>query len=44
MALNIVEKIDKNVKINSILLSVSDKSGLDIFVSDMININPDIKF
>ncbi len=44
MALNIVEKIDKNVKINNILLSVSDKTGLDYFVSEMVRINPEVRF
>ena len=44
MALNIVGKIDKNIKIKNILLSVSDKTGLDLFVSELIRINPDVKF
>jgi phosphoribosylaminoimidazolecarboxamide formyltransferase/IMP cyclohydrolase len=44
MALNIVEKIDENVRINRVLISVSDKSGLDTFVPALRNINPDIHF
>ena len=44
MALNIVEKIDKDIKVNNILLSVSDKSGLDYFVSEMVSINPEVIF
>ena len=44
MALNIVEKIDKDIKINRILLSVSDKTGLNNFVPEIIEINPDVKF
>ena len=44
MALNIVDKIDKNVKINNILLSVSDKSGLDSFVKEIVSINPSVRF
>ncbi len=43
MALNIVEKIDGPVKINNVLLSVSDKSGLDTIVPALVEINPDIK-
>ena len=44
MGLNIVEKIDNLVRINHVLLSVSDKSGLETFVPQLLNINPDIRF
>lgn len=44
MALNIVEKIDKDIKINNVLLSVSDKTGLDLLIPAIVKINPDIKF
>ena len=44
MALNIVDKIDKNIKISRILLSVSDKTGLETFVPEMVKINPEVKF
>ena len=43
MGINIVEKIDNMVKINTVLISVSDKSGLEAFVPRLIDINPEIK-
>ncbi len=42
MAKNIVGKIDNSVKIKTILMSVSDKSGLDSFVPRLVEINPDL--
>ncbi len=42
MGKNIVEKIDDRVKINTVLMSVSDKSGLDTFVPGLVEMNPDI--
>ena len=42
MTKNIVEKIDDSVKIETILMSVSDKSGLETFVPQLIKINPDL--
>ena len=42
MAMNIVEKIDDAVKIETVLASVSDKSGLETFIPDLLKINPDI--
>ncbi len=44
MGLNIVEKINKNIEINNILLSVSDKSGLDYFVKEITAVNPKVRF
>ena len=44
MGINIVEKIDDSVKINHVLLSVSDKQGLDTFVPRLMQINPGIQF
>jgi len=44
MGINIVEKIDDPVKIKHVLLSVSDKQGLDTFVPRLVQINPDIQF
>ena len=44
MSINIVEKIDDKVKVGHVLVSVSDKSGLDTFIPKMIELNPDIKF
>lgn len=40
MTKNIVEKIDDNVTIQTVLMSVSDKSGLEEFVQQLIDINP----
>ncbi len=42
MALNIVEKIDDAVKVNNVLLSVSDKSGLDSLIPALVAVNPEI--
>ncbi|MDM8522218.1 hypothetical protein QUF80_02505 [Desulfococcaceae bacterium HSG8] len=43
MSINVVEKIDDFVKVRHLLVSVSDKSGLDEFIPQMIGINPEIK-
>ncbi len=43
MSVNIVNKVDNAIKINNVIISVSDKSGLDMFVSGLTEINPDIK-
>ena len=42
MAKNIVEKIDDQVKIKTVLISVSDKSGLADFIPGLIEVNPDV--
>ncbi len=42
MEKNIVKKIDDLVSIKSILVSVSDKSGLETFIPGMLNINPEL--
>lgn len=42
MTKNIVEKIDRQVKIKTILMSVSDKSGLEAFVAGLLEVNPDV--
>jgi phosphoribosylaminoimidazolecarboxamide formyltransferase/IMP cyclohydrolase len=42
MGKNVVEKIDDQVKINTILVSVSDKSGLDTFIPGLVKLNPQI--
>lgn len=42
MVLNIVEKIDDVVKVNHVLTSVSDKTGLDKLIQGLVEINPDI--
>ncbi len=43
MAGNIVEKIDDFVKVRHLLVSVSNKSGLDEFIPRVVEINPEIK-
>jgi phosphoribosylaminoimidazolecarboxamide formyltransferase/IMP cyclohydrolase len=43
MALNIVEKIDDQVKIRNVLVSVSDKTGLEKFIPELVKINPDVR-
>ncbi|HBT89695.1 MAG TPA: hypothetical protein PLF65_06550 [Desulfobacter postgatei] len=42
MTKNVVERIDDLVKIKTILVSVSDKSGLGTFIPGLLEINPDI--
>lgn len=44
MAMNVVAKIDRNVKINHVLISVSDKQNLEILVPGLLDINPHIRF
>lgn len=43
MGKNVVDKIDDRVKINTMLVSVSDKTGLDTFIPGMVAANPDLK-
>jgi phosphoribosylaminoimidazolecarboxamide formyltransferase/IMP cyclohydrolase len=43
MSINVVERIDELVKVQNILVSVSDKSGLDRFIPDLVKINPQIQ-
>ncbi len=43
MAKNIVGKIDELVKIENVLISVSDKAGLETFIPELIAVNPDIR-
>jgi len=43
MSINIVEKIDDFVKVNHVLVSVSDKGGLDGLIPQLVEINPEIK-
>ena len=42
MGKNVVEKIDDLVKINTMLVSVSDKSGLEVLVPGMVAQNPEL--
>ncbi len=43
MGFNVVDKIDDRVKINHVLVSVSDKSGLETFIPQLVEINPGIR-
>ena len=43
MALNIVSEIDGRVTVRHVLMSVSDKAGLDTFVPGLIAVCPDVK-
>jgi phosphoribosylaminoimidazolecarboxamide formyltransferase/IMP cyclohydrolase len=43
MSINIVKKIDNVTKIKHVLVSVSDKKGLEDFIPGLLKINPDIK-
>jgi phosphoribosylaminoimidazolecarboxamide formyltransferase/IMP cyclohydrolase len=42
MGMNVVEKIDDKVKVKTVLVSVSDKSGLETFIPGLLDVNPDI--
>ncbi len=44
MSINVVEKIDALVPIRHVLVSVSDKSGLEDFVPRLLEITPGVKF
>ena len=43
MSINIVEKIDDLIKVKHILVSVSDKNGLESFIPELVVINPGIR-
>ncbi|MBF0200428.1 MAG: hypothetical protein HQK66_03775 [Desulfamplus sp.] len=43
MTKNIVEKIDDMVKIETVLVSVSDKSGLGSFIPGLLELNPGLR-
>jgi phosphoribosylaminoimidazolecarboxamide formyltransferase/IMP cyclohydrolase len=43
MSVNIVDRIDDLVAVRHVLISVSDKSGLERFVPQLLKINPDIR-
>ena len=44
MSINVVDQIDRLVKVRHVLMSVSDKSGLETFVPRLLEINPDVRF
>jgi phosphoribosylaminoimidazolecarboxamide formyltransferase/IMP cyclohydrolase len=41
--MNIVDRIDSLVSVRHVLVSVSDKGGLDTFIPRLVSINPDVK-
>jgi phosphoribosylaminoimidazolecarboxamide formyltransferase/IMP cyclohydrolase len=43
MAMNVVGQIDGDVQINHVLISVSDKSGLEQLVPGLLELNPQMK-
>lgn len=43
MGINIVEKIDDMVLVNHVLISVSDKTGLDDFIPGLLTARPSVK-
>ena len=43
MTINVVEKIDDLIRVKHILVSVSDKQGLDDFIPELLKVNPGIK-
>ncbi|MFA5043489.1 MAG: hypothetical protein WC381_08215 [Kiritimatiellia bacterium] len=42
MAINFVEQIDDAVRIKNVLVSVSDKAGLEAFIPELARINPSL--
>ncbi len=42
MGKNVVAKIDDKVRVNTMLVSVSDKTGLETFIPGMLEVNPDL--
>ncbi len=42
MGKNVVDKIDDRVKIDTILVSVSDKAGLETFIPGLVELNPNV--
>ena len=43
MSINVVERIDDRVKVRHILVSVSDKQGLDAFIPALVQLNPELR-
>jgi phosphoribosylaminoimidazolecarboxamide formyltransferase/IMP cyclohydrolase len=43
MALNLVTKIDDRVPVRNVLVSVSDKTGLDAFIPELVRLHPGVK-
>ncbi|MBI9084819.1 MAG: hypothetical protein JEZ11_14590 [Desulfobacterales bacterium] len=43
MGINIVNRIDDKVKVRNVLISVSDKFGLETFVPELLGLSPEIR-
>ncbi|MCG6893444.1 MAG: hypothetical protein LJE65_07530 [Desulfobacteraceae bacterium] len=43
MTINVVEKVDDLVPVRHVLVSVSDKTGLETFIPELLEIRPDLK-
>ncbi len=43
MSINTVEQIDQKVRVRHVLVSVSDKSGLETFVAGLVESSPEVK-
>ena len=43
MSINVVERIDDRVKVRHVLVSVSDKQGLDAFIPALVQLNPELR-
>ena len=43
MGINIVKKIDDKVLVNHVLISVSEKTGLDDFIPKLLTVCPSVK-
>jgi phosphoribosylaminoimidazolecarboxamide formyltransferase/IMP cyclohydrolase len=44
MSINVVDRIDDRVPVRHVLVSVSDKAGLETFIPRLLEINPGVKF
>ena len=44
MSINVVNRTDDLVKLQHVLVSVSDKSGLDTFIPGLLEIAPQVRF
>ena len=43
MSVNVVERIDDRVKVRHVLVSVSDKQGLERFIPELVRVNPGLR-
>lgn len=43
MTINVVERIDEHVKVRHLLVSVSDKRGLEEFIPRLVALNPELR-